>query len=696
MNNLPKRHGSSKRTLERYIEDITRSSKKICLEVLSPVKTLKPTKEKIEIISVEVLHPPDPCVVNNNISKEPDVIKIDNMCTKISERSFDGTPFQENSQPAENFEFCNSLDLFEKNNCLENKLIENLTSWSLTHNISANAISALLIILINFGLTFLPKDARTLKKTPKEIVTRDVEPGSYWHFGVRNFLQRLKNHNLKVPSVLTLNINIDGLPFSKSSKGSFWPILGKFKEFPLMNPFVIGLYFHESFKPYNPKVFLKDFIEEMKEFEKGKVFDTIINMGIFVFDAVASAYIRGVVGHNAYKSCPKCTTTGSYHGRMCYPSISCDLRSNEDFRQRKDPDHHNKNFQNPNSGPIEDLNIDVIKSCPTDYMHLILLGVVKKFLKIVLKKMSFPKNGLLRMKLDKIKMENIFNATALALYNQPSDFVRKIRSIEHIHFFKASELRTFLCYHGIVVLKHNIHEEFYYCFLLLHCAVRICMSQLLIRKLLPLAKKLFIAFIKMFIKQFGEGMVSYNIHNLQHVVEDVKLHGPLDSFSAFEYENHLGVLKKYIKSGKHPLQEMSLRVLENMDFTIKNLKEKLSSPQVYPKFSSSKIQLSSNVTLSKDNKNCWFLSKDKKICRFEKIEIEDGIPKIIAKCIKETSDFFTVPIKSSILDIYYSDGLLGDCQQMHINDISEKMFCIPDLNGKKVFIPLIHSTCSKL
>lgn len=164
--------------------------------------------------------------------------------------------------------------------------------------------------------------------------------------------------------------------------------------------------------------------------------------------------------------------------------------------------------------------------------------------------MKYPKNGLLRMKLDKLHLKNITMVTALAHFYQPSDFGRKIRYLEYLNFFKASKLRTFLCYHGIVVLKGNIHEDFYKCFLILHCAVRICLSKKLITKFLPLARKLFEAFIHHFIKQFGENMVSYNVHNLQHVVDDVKLHGTLDQFSAFEYESYLGVLKKIYSSWK--------------------------------------------------------------------------------------------------------------------------------------------------
>ena len=47
----------------------------------------------------------------------------------------------------------------------------------------------------------------------------------------------------------------------------------------------------------------------------------------------------------------------------------------------------------------------------------------------------------------------------------------------------------------------------------------------------------------MFIILFGECYVSHNVHNLLHICDDVSNFGPLDSYSAFCFENYLGILK---------------------------------------------------------------------------------------------------------------------------------------------------------
>lgn len=418
MSSAPRRWGLSKRTRERKLEDVTRMTKKRALDLNTSnnIKTI--TKPNIEILSVQILQPATECydnsnpVESNNVTGEDNLLMenssglfienkenaICNLVSKISNTKV----LKAESSPVEcseeNINKCNanesitSIDQkiipFDIKTNYENEkgFINDLKSWSLRYNVTAVSLSSLLLLLISYGFTFLPQDSRTLKCTPRHTTTRDVAPGSYWHFGIKQFLSVLHKLKIDLPKTLTLNINIDGLPLFNSSKGAFWPILGKFSELPKMQPFVIGLLYHDSSKPFDAKVFLKDLIEEVRQLALSPFMNNFIKIGIFIFDAVASAFIRGVVPHNAYKACPKCTTTGSHHGRMCYASLDSIPRTNFSFRSRNDQQHHQEKCKEPNSSAIEAFDIDVIKSCPNDYMHLILLGVTKKFLKMILKK----------------------------------------------------------------------------------------------------------------------------------------------------------------------------------------------------------------------------------------------------------------------------------------------------------------------
>nr|CAI5830353.1 unnamed protein product [Callosobruchus analis] len=72
-------------------------------------------------------------------------------------------------------------------------------------------------------------------------------------------------------------------------------------------------------------------------------------------------------------------------------------------------------------------------------------------------------------------------------------------------------------------------------------------------------------FVQKFPYIFGTEYVTYNVHNLIHLAEDVKTHGSLDSFSAFKFENHMFEIKKQLKSSRLPLQQLHNRIKERMD-----------------------------------------------------------------------------------------------------------------------------------
>lgn len=54
--------------------------------------------------------------------------------------------------------------------------------------------------------------------------------------------------------------------------------------------------------------------------------------------------------------------------------------------------------------------------------------------------------------------------------------------------------------------------------------------------------------------------IFYGSHNLPI---SVLIHGPLDNFSCFQYENYLNDIKKSIKSTKYTLQEIFNRIIES-------------------------------------------------------------------------------------------------------------------------------------
>lgn len=146
--------------------------------------------------------------------------------------------------------------------------VQKLKSWAVTMKISHTALKPLLEILSNslgqHEFRFLPKDPRTFLSTPRKTNIRLVNPGSYYHFGIRDSLERLFTKFCYTPvGNIVIGINIDGLPIAKSSSSQMYPILGMICRPQTLEKtvFLIGIY-HGYEKPKDFNDFLFDFVKE--------------------------------------------------------------------------------------------------------------------------------------------------------------------------------------------------------------------------------------------------------------------------------------------------------------------------------------------------------------------------------------------------------------------------------------------------
>ena len=195
-----------------------------------------------------------------------------------------------------------------------------------------------------------------------------------------------------------------------------------------------------------------------------------------------------------------------------------------------------------------------------DYMHCVLLGITKKMIHIYLSKdkaittrFKFSKANILEINLRLKKLEACI----------PNSFCRKVRSLEHVDGYKATELRQFILYTGKIVLKDILYHQYYQHFLSLNCAISICNLVLISNQFyMMFAQKLLVYFVERGSFLFGERFCIYNVHSLLHLVDDVIEHGILDNNSAFKYENYLQKIKRMVRGGKCPLTQIINRLSE--------------------------------------------------------------------------------------------------------------------------------------
>ena len=153
----------------------------------------------------------------------------------------------------------------------------------------------------------------------------------------------------------------------------------------------------------------------------------------------------------------------------------------------------------------------------------------------------------------------------------PREFTRKPRSLSILKRWKATELRQFLLYTGPVVLLNNIDDDRYLNFLTLHTAFLILSDRKYFIHL-NYAVKLLKYFVETFQLLYGSKHVSHNVHNLLHLVDDVRNHGPVDNFSCFPFENFLQSIKKCIRKSEKPLQQLVKRHIRKISFYYRSIK----------------------------------------------------------------------------------------------------------------------------
>lgn len=242
-----------------------------------------------------------------------------------------------------------------------------------------------------------------------------------------------------------------------------------------------------------------------------------------------------------------------------------------------------------------------------------------------------------------------------------------------------------------MVLKDIIDEKLYNHFLLLFIAVRICSSEYF-KKWLSLAQILFEKFIEGYIQCYGEEFVTSNIHNLEHVVNDVARFGSLNSISAYPFESYLFQLKKYVRQGNNCLQQVANRLLEKSRIPLKS-KDTTFIPKVIKRKNSVHCEIRHGLEINNVFKDSWFLTNDLEIVQMvDASTTPDNNILIHGKALTNQTDFFKLPIRSSVLHIYEAQICnLKNLKTYNIENIICKFVVVRYSLNSFVFVPLLHT-----
>jgi len=584
-----------------------------------------------------------------------------------------------------------------------------LRSWAIQENINASSLNKLLRGFTNYGLNVtygLPLDSRTLLNTPRSTEIRRVEPGFYSNLGIeQGILEYLKNNPNIANNAIEMLFNIDGLPVTKSGSSELWPILGLI--YKTNHVFLIGLY-HGNKKPCDTFAFLENFVVEASNLTHsgitylGKTYSFSIKG--FCADAPAKAMVLNIKYHTGYSSCTKCNIVGDYsERRVCFTEYIGRKRSDKSFVDHEDEDYHQ------GTSPLENIpRLGLVSQVPLDYQHLVCLGIVKKLLLM----WNF---GDLRVRIPFRNVQLISSALIHLVKNHvPIEFQRKPRSLNYVKKWKATEYRQLLLYSGPFILKNILSNEVYENFISLHVAISILCSKRYCyqKKWLNYAQNLIECFVKQYGIIYGKHNISYNIHGLLHLVDDVENYGSLDYFSTFKFESYLGHLKKKIHKEDKPLQQIVRRYTESI--ALNNLNKLSNSSDINtsgeiifinthkngpllqgctnPQYE--KLKFYDMTFIVKNQKNDCCCVKGNRIIKIFNIALKDndGVFVIIGKEYLKKSDLYKLPCPSSTLGIYEVDDL-SEFMTWPVKDIEFKYFSFPIcLDSTRMAVVPLHHT----
>ena len=584
----------------------------------------------------------------------------------------------------------------EENNvdsCLENDFIRVLVENGVGRRISNELFS----VLRKHGVGQFPNDLRGAVGTVRELEIEERAGGTYYHFGLADRLRReLISFDLCSLDVVKLQFNIDGLPLHKSSRKAFWPVLCRALVKNVYTPvFPVGIWFGKG-KPSNCNEYLQPLLDDLNVLSTLELKGLTVSVKVLCFtcDTPARAFVKCVKGHGGFSSCERCEVKGvTLDGSRKFVDCEVPLRSDRSFRQQDDPSHH-KSFS-----PLCKLEIDMVRDFTLDYMHLVLLGVVRKLIG-----MWFP--SLSNNKKHDLKHIHVIGNLALKALNRraencgrffPSEFQRKPRAFTDLNYFKATEFRNIVCYTFPYIFENAFRDEkVYKHFLLLVVAIRLLLTPNLAPALVMYSRRLLIKFVKEGQLFYGTSFYVNNAHALIHLADDYDRFGQLDGVCSFPFESYMYRLKRLIKRGGTELAQVVKRVKERDNWVVKGRRESFGVKLSMPHDTGPVVDCSDSVKqysqadcfgkrirVNSNNDVVW---TSEGYCCISNIVKEGDHVYVICRVFLDVVDVFTKPCKSTLIGIAKCRELECRYRKIHVRNVKK---CVKVMGDSYLYVSLM-------
>ncbi|KAK3920205.1 LOW QUALITY PROTEIN: E3 SUMO-protein ligase ZBED1 [Frankliniella fusca] len=434
---------------------------------------------------------------------------------------------------------------------------------------------------------------RANRQKQKEEALEDIYDGSEY----KRYSQR--GGILSYPENFSYNFFTDGVPVGNSGK-SIWPIYISINELfeKLRSNYIIlaGLYIGPSDPNINE--FMAPFVKEANRLSSegfewchsgNKITSKAIPM-CGIVDSVARPMLLNMHSFHAYSGCTFCykrqepTTSNKnlkfvVHGgeklvNRTKVSLEEDLKKAAPrLLEVDEKKRHYKGIKGPSC--LMGLNyFDLCRGVVVDYMHCVLLGVIRSHMTLLFSK-KFKTYWELGGTV--VGMEDIIKSVdeRLLQIKPPKSITRTPESFKRLSSQRASQWRSFVLFYLIVCTTGLLKEEYVNHLSLLSTAMYTLLQKSITVSQVKEAHDLLTCYQMRYQEYFGAENMVYNIHLLSHLCKGVLRFGPLWGHNAFPFEGQNRYILQMRTSPFNVVKQVSRRYMLNRSFP--SLCVKLSS-----------------------------------------------------------------------------------------------------------------------
>lgn len=382
---------------------------------------------------------------------------------------------------------------------------------------------------------------------------------------------------------LALSLFTDGVPLYKSSKVGMWPVYLTVQNLPpnirsyAENTILSALWIGSEKPPMS--ILLKPVVDSLQQLDASGVTiqtssgnQTIHCKVVFaVFDLPAKAAVLCAKQYNGKYGCSVCLHPGkrlSNNTRVYTPDSVHPERTHSQIVAAATRAEETNIPEKGIMGrcPLTPI-LDLVTSIPIDYMHCVLEGVTRSLMRFWFDSKHHGAPYYIGRSLKQIDHE-------LMKQRPPKEFSRPPRSVsKHFKYWKATELKQWLLYYSLPLLKGALPSLYWHHYSLLVCAMHIMLGTYITQDQINAAEQMLKDFHFLLPELYGESSCTANAHLLTHLAKYVRLWGPLWTHSTFGFESKNGQLK-YLFHGKNDVIHQLLFNI-NVAYTLQLVSEQL-------------------------------------------------------------------------------------------------------------------------